>query len=249
MINRKKLGVIGLSFLIIAAVLAWQWNNVMAVFLFSQYSKSELSAKLFAEKTVSEKTIKKLLGSITDLTEEDKDKLENEDINQADEAELNIKGSDSEIQYQSKVDTEVASAEAERTDKAIPGSLPSEKIQAAENEDDKRIKELVAELFVLKASYTDSIDKLVKQAKSEYRSLPESEQTGSNKQKLLLKYIGQASGMESTCDSIVSDIIAELRKLLTKTGGDISLINDIETTYNQEKSLKKAYYISLLKNR
>lgn len=151
MINRKKLGVIGLSCLVIAAVLTWQWNNVKAVFLFSQYSKTELSAKLSAEKTVSEKTIKKLMGS-TNLTKEENDKLENEHINQVDEAEPNIKGSDSEIQYQSKVDNEVASAEAERTDKAIPGSVPSEKIQAAENKDDKRIKELVSELFVLKAS-------------------------------------------------------------------------------------------------
>lgn len=128
--------------------------------------------------------------------------------------------------------------------KAEPIPTPSVTPVPALSPDEQRIKELVAKLYVLRAQYIDTLDKLIAQAKSEYLALPASERTSAGKQKVLLKYLGQASAMESSCDASVNELLAELSTLLQKTGGDMSLIDEIKKTYRQEKSLKKAAYIS-----
>lgn len=41
----------------------------------------------------------------------------------------------------------------------------------------------------------------------------------------------------------VAAVVARLRELLKATGQDDSLAKEVEATYEEEKSLKKAYYL------
>ena len=47
----------------------------------------------------------------------------------------------------------------------------------------------------------------------------------------------------------MDEILDELEVLLAETGGDRSLISQIAYAYATEKSLKKAYYIDLYKDK
>ena len=262
MARKKKLCIIiAVCLVVIAAGCAWQWNNIMAVVISGKYSKAELSAKISEEKPVSEETIKKLPVKISELTEEEKKKLNDGEISQEDAVKIIVDRADSEGQGENQSESQGESQSGQKSPGAAdvppkdidvkPTDTPDateKKPPAEKSVEEQRIQELIASLVVLETSYTDNIDKLVSQAKSEFAALPKSEQTSSKKKKVFLKYLSQASGMESECDATVSGITSELKELLTKTGGDLSIISDIEATYYEKKSVKKAYYISLLKN-
>lgn len=54
-----------------------------------------------------------------------------------------------------------------------------------------------------------------------------------------------AANLESACDANVNAVISELKSILSAAGRDMSLVSSIQTAYNNEKQLKKAYYINM----
>ena len=88
----------------------------------------------------------------------------------------------------------------------------------------------------MKASYSGQVDGLVSQAKQEYIA-------GKGKvSKLTIgkKYMGMAGALEAQCDGQMEAILAEIKEELKKTGGDLSLVDEIRAAYKSEKSAKKA---------
>jgi hypothetical protein len=53
------------------------------------------------------------------------------------------------------------------------------------------------------------------------------------------------ANLEKTCDSEVDKVVAELEKKLKELGGDLEIIQIIKDAYDEEKELKKSYYLSL----
>ena len=51
------------------------------------------------------------------------------------------------------------------------------------------------------------------------------------------------TALEKECDQKVAAVVARLRELLKAIGQDDSLAKEVEATYEEEKSLKKAYYL------
>ena len=54
--------------------------------------------------------------------------------------------------------------------------------------------------------------------------------------------------MEKECDGQVAAVVSRLRELLKATGQDDTLARQVEKTYKEEKSLKKAYYLNEFRN-
>ena len=63
---------------------------------------------------------------------------------------------------------------------------------------------------------------------------------------MLNKYIKRAGALESNCDSRMEEILARISAHIKEDGGDSSIVNEIREVYENEKALKKAYYLSLL---
>ena len=109
---------------------------------------------------------------------------------------------------------------------------------------DPEVQRIVASLYVLRSSYSSQLAGLTSAAKSEFASLPAEQQTASAKRRIVAAKISEASALESSCDAQVSSLVSSLRARLTELGMDTSLADQIQSSYNQEKTLKKASYLS-----
>jgi hypothetical protein len=112
------------------------------------------------------------------------------------------------------------------------------------NELQTRIAGLIAEMYVLREGMSNKLDDIMEAAKSEYNALPKSERTAAKKQSIILQRMNEASQLESVCDTKVDGILKELRELLQASNGDIGIAAEIRKAYNDEKTLKKSYFIS-----
>lgn len=110
---------------------------------------------------------------------------------------------------------------------------------------DAELAAMVGEIYGLRTSFVGQLDGLLQQAKAEYGALS-AEERQKQKQSLISKYVGLAGGLESSCDAQMEEILGRMQKHLKKNGGDTSLIKEIRKTYNDEKALKKSYYMSMI---
>ena len=108
-----------------------------------------------------------------------------------------------------------------------------------------KLTELVAESFVLRAYYTNRLESMRLSALADYNALDASEKTQSMKLNIGMNYFDIAGVLEQECDKLMDDLISRIESELKRTDGDTSLISDIKSYYAEEKSLKKAYYLSL----
>ncbi len=109
---------------------------------------------------------------------------------------------------------------------------------------DEKIAELVAKMYVLKSKYLGEIEGVVSSMKAEYAALPKEQQTASAKTNIASGYLGKISALEAQCDAQVNAVVTELRGVLEKSGGDMSLADAIMSAYASEKESTKAYYIN-----
>ena len=83
-------------------------------------------------------------------------------------------------------------------------------------------------------------------AVKDYSALPNNERTLVSKQSIVDRYIGRANALLTECDGKVNAIMSNLEQRLKAENMDTELVDKIGSSYEEEKALKKAYYISLL---
>ena len=125
----------------------------------------------------------------------------------------------------------------------IINEAPAPKKQ--EKTSDEIIRRYTATLLSLESKYLGSIDALLNEAVAEFYNLPPKDRTYSSKMSVMQGYVGRINSLEASCDSEVEAILASLKKELKEINADTSIIKTIKKAYNDEKSLKKAYYIDL----
>lgn len=121
----------------------------------------------------------------------------------------------------------------------------TEEAAYAKRANERKLTDLIDQIYNLEAFYSKEIEQLVISAKDEYHALPTKEQTDINKWKIVLKYIGSATKMEWNCDRQMAEILGEMETLLIKAGSDLDLIKQVQTIYKNEKEIKRNYYLSL----
>ena len=124
-------------------------------------------------------------------------------------------------------------------------SNSSSSINTTSQNYDAELAAMVGEIYALRASFIGQLDGLLQQAKAEYSALSP-EQREKQKSSLTSKYIGLAGNLESSCDSQMESILSRIQKHLKETGGDTSLVKEIRKVYENEKALKKSYYMSMM---
>lgn len=106
-------------------------------------------------------------------------------------------------------------------------------------EKQRRIRELIRNVYALRDYYVTKLHSMEADAKSEYFALPEEERTQENKEAIATRYINSAYSLEKECDAKIESICSELGELLLETNGDFSLVNKVRYSYASEKAAMK----------
>lgn len=144
-------------------------------------------------------------------------------------------------------DTKSQTDSETKTDPA-PGGTPAGEGTASEDAMSEEVAACIAKLYVLKSRFTGELSVLEKTITTTYEELPEEEQTPASRKSIAGQYIKQVSRMELDCDAQVDAALAELRKTLTAQGKDTAVVETLRQAYENEKSLKKAYYLDVYMN-
>lgn len=203
-----------------------QKDNINALKYATSYSEQEIESKLIENNDILNEEIRKISDiEYEELSEKDRENLKNGTLTAEDAVEI--------IAQKSFNKTEVNN---EHNQLSEPDK--------AENIQLSNVEGLLAQIYVAKAEFLNSIDSLVSQVKSEWTSLDSSEKTTARKKDMISKYTSIGKNLENQCDANMETLLAQLEAELAKTGGDMSIATTIRNTYTEEKSLRKAELIS-----
>lgn len=107
----------------------------------------------------------------------------------------------------------------------------------------RSVDTLIEEFYILKARYVSSLDGILRQCKTEWRSKPKEERTFSARLVMAEKCMSMGNALEVECDAEMEALIEELRASLVASGQSTAIISEIRATYEEEKRLKKAALI------
>jgi len=236
--NRKRILLILLFVFIIAstAVGIWQRNNIKAIVEFSRYSNKEISDKMVKDKEALKEEIK---GSapdlIRDFTPEEQQLIASGKVT-IDEMVKKVLNEQSNASQNVKEDS--------ATTKSSTSTSPSQSENASKI--NAVINEQVAKMYGFEAYYLGQLGSIESNAKSGATSSSADGKTVINR-KTISQYINTAASLESKCDAKINAVLSSLKTQLVNLGGDVSIVDTLRNAYENEKSLKKAYYMSLLK--
>lgn len=142
---------------------------------------------------------------------------------------------------------EVPAAQPETTASAAPVA-PTE-APAEPTDYSRRLSGLIAEVYVLRETYVSALEDMEASAKADYYALKESERSKAKLAPLVSDYLARATALEKECDAKIDGIITEMEELIAANNGDMSLTDTVFNTYINEKSLKKAWYMSRLQEK
>lgn len=260
------LGVLLLLLLAGAVLFWWQKENLKALKDGLQYSSEEIETKL----QENQQTIKDAVDSrpevvVRDVTDEERAALKDGSLSQEELIDrlINTETETSAVPRSPPKPEQAQPTETQPQQPAKPAQeqpadkpagvpppvQPPAEQPTAEDEYKKKVSAIIAEVYVLREQYTIELDNMFNTAKSEYVAMSKA---GTSKDKLIswaTGYISKASNLEKSCDKKMDDVVLRLETLIRENNGDLSLVDTVVYTYANEKSLKKAWYMSELEKR
>ncbi len=226
-VKKVVLGIIGIILIGVVVLVVWRWNDIKAAYYFiSHPTSATITEKIEKTKEEREKAISEYIeGTVRDFTEEEEKKITSGEMTVEEATEI----------IKQEFENSVAKPEEE-----TPKGTDKQKV-------DEFIAENIIQLYSYKAYYLGQLGQIEKAAMADYRALPKKDRNLVSKQSIVEKYIGTANALLIECDGKVNGIIKKLEKKLTENNMDTSIVKQISKSYEEEKALKKAYYISLLK--
>ncbi|MDY3281426.1 hypothetical protein [Dysosmobacter sp.] len=209
---------------------AWQWNNLSALRYGMTMDQETLNQKIEENRTV--------LNEAMDRYQLEQYEIPEEQISRLTDGSLTPLEAARELLEQEEQKKTESSAGG---DTAAASSAPAEQLSGEEQE----IRQLIAAMYVLQATYEGKVEAVAQAAIDEYVA---GEHTPEHKTKVVYDRVQELLDMEKECDAQVAEITARLRQLLKATGQSDDLARQVEQTYQQEKSLKKAAYLNKFQN-
>ena len=235
---RTVLLIVLVVLLLAVGLLAWRFRKEIQAFTISrQYSTAELEGQL-AE---NDQTIRDAVEASSDVTVRAPTEEEREALRD---------GSLSQEELIGRLTGESAAGSSDSApETAAPEERPAEQAPAEPPEYQKQLSALIAQVYVLREEYLAALDNMETSAKADYRALSDSQRTAGKLASLVSDYIGRATRLEKECDGKMDAIIAQMETLIQANNGDMSLTDTVFNTYVNEKSLKKAWYMSRLQEK
>lgn len=241
--------------LVVVGVCIWQKNNIDALRKSAKMSTDELSEKMQEQENNVSDTAQKAGVTVRGLTDEEKEALYTGKISR-DDLIARISGDETagtDVPAAVPDSTETVPAEPDAPDvsgEAAPAVSGQDASGSAPEQDENaqarsRLAACMAEIYVMQAEYNDWLEKANQAAIDDFNALPEEQRTATSKLSIGLEYAGKALEKENECDASMKALEAEIRSLLEQLGEDTALVDEIHSTYLEEKALKKAYYLGL----
>lgn len=220
------LGVVGVLVVGGVAAAAWQWNNLNALRYGLTMDSGTIEQKL-------QENEKALQDAMTEY------KIPQYTFSQEEIAQLT----------DGTLSTEEAAKrllEAQTPLAAAPeGQAGGQQAAEPPSEVDQAIQEQIATMYVLRSTYVGKLEAIAQSAIDEYSAGAHTEE---NRKQVVYDKLDQLTALEKECDDQVAQVVARLRELLKEAGRDDSLAKQVEQTYQEEKSLKKAAYLEEFQN-
>ena len=126
-----------------------------------------------------------------------------------------------------------ASAAAAPSDTTQSSSVP---VQEAAWE--AEIRELLVQVYAVKARAENGLNACIESAKAEFHALPENKQTQTRKVTISLAKAGELSALQSSCDKDMDRIVGQMRRVLQENGQSTALADQVMEAYKKEKSTR-----------
>jgi uncharacterized membrane protein len=227
--------------LVIAAVAVyiWQKDNIDAVINASMYTTEELKDRIEDSRKDVQNVLKQYnVTEIRDLTPEEELELCKGNMS-ADEAVAKIMGQDTSDA--SNVSNEEDSTSAQNGETSSQVSSESVSVDPTT----EIVQKYIAQMYTLKASYMGQLGSLASSAKAQYDVDKKKYGKSTAVQNAIAANLSTAAALESQCDSEVETVLSNFNAELSAIGADTSIVDTVRTQYQNEKTLKKSYYLSM----
>nr|WP_312579437.1 hypothetical protein [Sedimentibacter sp.] len=242
----KKLVKILLTLLLIVVIIAgalafWQRDNISALINGMKYSSDDLALQLDTKREELKTQVEKYTSAaINDISAEDEEKLFN--------GGMTIEEISDKYKLPIDVMKENNDQKTEQSNNPDQNkNVDNTSIEGADNSKaiDDAISVGVSKMYALKAKYVSKLGELEREVINEYSKLPKEKQNAKSKKEIVTKNINYIAEMEQKCDREVETALSTLKKQLKELNGDTEIVSILEEAYENEKELKKAYYLSL----
>lgn len=230
----------------IGGIAYWQRQNIQALLEASRYSKEELATQIDEQKAQVESILSEYgLQDLNDLTFVEEEAIRKGELT-VDEVQQQLKQETQITEQNTAPSPSLPSNPMSTPDSSKTPSAPTTPSENNISSSQALVKTALSNLYALKAEYLGELGALESAAKGEYFALPTNERKGSRAKKLLTKYMSLGLAAESECDAKVASLLSQLRQDLKAINASTSIVSTIQDSYEQEKTLKKAYYLSLV---
>lgn len=217
--------------LAVGTVLYWQYDNVIALINGLNHSPVDIAKQIDENRESLKKKIQNYTkDNINDITAEDEQKLL--------EGELSVE--DISEKYNLPIDVMTDDVTNNKDLDIIKDQNNGESV-------DKAVSEGVSKMYALKAKYVSKLGELERKVIDEYSKLSKEQQNEKSKYDLVMKNLEYVAELEKKCDTEVAEVLTTLEIELSKLNADKEIIQILHEAYENEKELKKSYYLSLYK--
>lgn len=222
-------------FIIAIGVLAWiNADNIKAIYKATQYNTAEIEKQMEeSEKKNTEILQQYNKADIKQLSEEDSEKLARGEISEGEAIKIVL----------GKTQENEPKEETTQT----PNKQTEEKQLQMSAEDEERLGELIAKVYVLKGKYNKLIADENYQAAADFYALPKDQQTKEKKYERGITFMRNVLKLQAECDSDMEKIFTEMTDILKRNNMTTELVDEIKRAYKEEKELKKAYFVNKYK--
>lgn len=242
--GKIALAVVGVVLVAGAITVAVQWNNIKALNYMMTMDTGTLSQRAEENRETLEKAMEDYQIPAYTFSEEEMAQLASGELSEEEAASRLLGQSGSGETGTTEGPEASQSQEPSQAPSASQSAAPSQSAsQSGDNatqEAEAELRQLVATMYVLQATYEGKLEAIVQEAIDEYTA---GEHTSENRTKIVYSKYDALTKLEKECDQKVANIVARMRELLKATGQSESLADEVQKTYEEEKSLKKAYYI------
>lgn len=136
-----------------------------------------------------------------------------------------------------------AASGSSHTGGASAATVPSDTTQSSsvpvqEAAWEAEIRELLVQVYAVKARAENGLNACIESAKAEFHALPENKQTQTRKVTISLAKAGELSALQSSCDKDMDRIVGQMRRVLQENGQSTALADQVMETYKKEKSTR-----------
>ena len=250
--GKIALAVAGVVLVAGAVTVAVQWNNIKAVAYMMTMDTGTLSERAEENRKTLDKAMEDYQIPSYTFSEEEMSQLASGELSE-EEAAARILGENGGTTAEPEPSRSGAPSQEPSPSQSTPPSQSpsaSQSAQPAQSADqggetsaldaEAELRQLVATMYVLQATYEGKLEAIVQEAIDEYTA---GEHTSENRTRIVYSKYDALTKLEQECDQKVADVVSRMRELLKATGQSESLADEVQRTYEEEKSLKKAYYI------